>query len=55
MTCFSNSEVASDGSLEDLFAAKVFFLKSDASDLLSLGFRSSHLSDGLSFNGEGLF
>lgn len=55
MTHFSNSEVALAVSLEDLFAAKVFFLKRDASDLLSLGFKSSHFSDWLSFHGEGLF
>lgn len=55
MTRFSNYEVASDESLEDLFAAKVFFLKSDASHRLSLGFTSSHFTDRLSFHGEGLF
>lgn len=55
MTRFSNSEVALAVSLEDLFAAKVFFLKRDASDLLSLGFKSSHFSDRLLFHGEGLF
>jgi len=33
MTHFSNSEVALVVSLEDLFVAKVFFRKRDASDL----------------------
>ncbi len=44
-----------DASLEDLFVAKVFFLKYDASDMISLGFTPSNFSDQFSFHGEGLF